>query len=94
MESPKIPVVEAPPRDETVGFDLRSEIRDAKTGRVIKTQHYIRMVDRNRPDRDIYFRDGKYYYITGEEAVSYGTTPTAPSPAVEAAVKPQATIKK
>ena len=44
-------------------FDLRTHIRDAKTGRVVKVQPYRRFTSR---DGDIYERDGVKYYENGE----------------------------
>lgn len=35
-------VVEHPQRDESTGFDYRVHIRDAKTGRLTRIQHYAR----------------------------------------------------
>ncbi len=35
-------IIEQPPLDETTGFDYRVHIKDAKTGRIVRVQHYAR----------------------------------------------------
>lgn len=59
-------VVESPPRDPSVGFDLRVEIFDSRTGRLIKHQPYVRHSHRERGV--VYERGGKYFYENGQEA--------------------------
>ncbi len=39
---PKAKVIEHPQRDESTGFDNRVHIKDAKTGKLIRIQHYAR----------------------------------------------------
>ena len=81
MSEPTSPKVnEYPPRDESTGFDLRVEITDAQTGKIIKHQPYNFIVDR---ERGKYFeRGGKYYTLNGQET----TGPVKPTPVVAAAV--------
>jgi hypothetical protein len=80
-------VIESPPRDETVGFDLRTQIFDAKTGHLIKSQPYLRHSSRDRGI--VYERGGKFFYENGEEATSW-------APVVEAkqVQNPQAPQKR
>lgn len=77
-------IIESPPRDETVGFDLRTEIKDAKTGRMIRFQPYTMIVDRNKGT--IYSRNGKFYTLNGKELEGYGIEDT-----IQAASKTQVT---
>lgn len=75
---------ETPARDETVGFDLRTEIRDSKTGKVIRSQPYIRHVHRDKGV--VYERAGQFFYENGEPApgwVQVQTKPKTETPKVE-----------
>lgn len=47
------------------GFDYRSTIRDPKTGKVIKEQHYIRHVHQSLGE--FLERDGVFYATDGSE---------------------------
>lgn len=59
------------------GFDLRTQVRDARTGRLVKDQPYLRHCHRDKGT--VYERDGKFWYETGEEAKDWGpVTPDKP----------------
>lgn len=59
-------VQEMPERDPQVGFDMRTHIYDAKTGKMIRYQPYVRYADKTKGVA--YERDGKFFYETGELA--------------------------
>lgn len=48
-----------------MAFDLRCEVRDPKSGRVISTQHYATHLS---PDGTVFERDGIYYLSDGTVA--------------------------
>lgn len=68
----KSQIIESPARDENMGFDMRTEIRDARTHKIVKVQHYVRHSDRERGV--VYERDGKFYYENGQEAQGWGSS--------------------
>jgi hypothetical protein len=41
-EQPQKKIVEHPQRDESTGFDYRTHIKDAGTGRLVRVQHYAK----------------------------------------------------
>lgn len=64
-------VVEAPQLDETVGFDNRTHITDAKTGRLIRLQNYTKHA---RADKVMFERpigSGNCYFENGQWAGNY-----------------------
>lgn len=59
-------IKESPERDPLVGFDLRTHIHDAATGKLIKYQPYLRFSDQKKGT--VYERNGVYFDETGEVA--------------------------
>ena len=61
------PVIkENPERDPHVGFDLRVQIFDAATGKMIRYQPYLRFSDKSKGV--VYERDGKLFCENGQPA--------------------------
>jgi hypothetical protein len=66
QSEPARPIKESPERDPQVGFDLRTQIFDASTGKMIKYQPYLRYTDKVKGV--VYERDGVFFYENGEVA--------------------------
>jgi hypothetical protein len=65
---PQTKVVEHPQKNDAQGFDLRTHIKDAKTGRLLRVQPYTLHIIRG----DKYFerppKSGNLFYESGEAA--------------------------
>jgi hypothetical protein len=72
-------IIESPPRDESTGFDLRTEIKDQRTGRIIRSQPYDIVIDRVLGQ--MFKRGGKYFRLNGTEVKNYGIVDAAEAPA-------------
>jgi hypothetical protein len=82
QEQIKQEVVESPQRDPQVGFDMRVEIVDAKTGKLLKYQPYVRHAHRDKGV--VYERDGKFYYENGIENPNWAKVAEEPKAEVSA----------
>lgn len=67
------------------GFDRRSVIRDSKTGKIIKEQHYVTHI--SQAYGELLFRDGKCYAPNGQEIKDPRIHQAAPEVKVEVKVE-------
>lgn len=89
-------VVEDPPRDPNTGFDMRVQIFDKKTGKLLKFQPYTMEVSKTGGSYSkIFKRDNKQFGINGEEIqpTMQEAVPEAPLAALAKASQPVVTAK-
>lgn len=66
---------------EQPSFDWRTHVRDKKTGKIARVQHYTYTV--NRSGEQWVERDGKRYHVDGSEYKTTTVQKSAPAPVVE-----------
>jgi hypothetical protein len=64
-------VVEQPPYDPSTGFDYRVHVKDAKTGRLIRLQHYARHAHGGEVLLERPIGSGNCFYENGVPAGRY-----------------------
>ena len=67
----KAKVIEHPQRDETSGFDYRVQVKDAKTGKMIRLQHYTRHTKGEQVLLELPVGSGNCFLENGEPAGRY-----------------------
>lgn len=67
--------------DTKEGFDLRTTIRDPKSGKTVKEQYWTGHF--NKSGEHVFERDGKFYYENGQEAPNPKAATAVVTPAVK-----------